>query len=58
MYETVTKRIIRKTLYFKRYQYKVTFKANKHFLNNVGKDVHDMYKDNGNYQIKFKYEEI
>ena len=32
------------SLYFKRYQYKVTFKANKHFLNNVGKDVHDMYR--------------
>lgn len=61
IYDKSEKRIIIKpSLYFKRYQYKVTFKANKHFLNNVGKDVHDMYRDNGNYRLnsnmkKFDY---
>lgn len=52
IYDKSEKRIIIKnSLYFKKYQYKVTFKANKHFLGNVGKDLHDMYNDNGNYRL-------
>lgn len=52
LYANSEKRIhIRKSLYFKKYRYKIQFKANLNFTNNVGSSVFDMYKDNPNYKM-------
>jgi len=52
IYDKSEKRIvIKNSLYFKKYIYKVQFKANKHFIGNVGPDLYSMYKDNGNYRL-------
>ena len=52
LYENSEKRIhIRKSLYFKKYRYKIQFKANKHFTTDLGKHLWDMYKDNPNYRL-------
>ena len=52
LYEQSEKRIhIRKSLYFKKYRYKIQFRANKNFTENVGYSLFEMYKDNPNYRM-------
>jgi len=52
LYEQSEKRIhIRRSLYFKKYRYKIQFKGNKNFINNVGRSLYDMYNDNKNYRL-------
>jgi hypothetical protein len=42
---------IKKSLYHKKYKYKVLFKFNKNFEDNVGPSIFDIYNDNENYHL-------
>lgn len=42
---------LKRSLYHKKYRYKVTLKFNKHLEEKLGPSLYDMYKDNDNYHL-------